>query len=133
MGPNNMSGVVWPFSRYVSFHFFISITLQPWLEMCLCVSRPCNFFLYIFTLLTVIFIYRLPLPSKHHAWSKSYIHDVCVPDWLIVFCVVVVPRFVVRAEGVLTESKSKYDIVLIQEPYTTMFSMIRAPANFRPV
>ena len=27
----------------------------------------------------------------------------------------------------------KYDIILIQEPYTTTFNMIRTPANFRPV
>ena len=27
----------------------------------------------------------------------------------------------------------KYDIMLIQEPYTTTFNMIRTPANFRPV
>ena len=27
----------------------------------------------------------------------------------------------------------KYDIMLIQEPYTTKFNAIRAPANFRPV
>ena len=28
---------------------------------------------------------------------------------------------------------SKYDIMLIQEPYTTQFNAIRTPANFRPV
>ena len=27
----------------------------------------------------------------------------------------------------------KYDIILIQEPYTTTFNMIRTPTNFRPV
>ena len=27
----------------------------------------------------------------------------------------------------------KYDIMLIQEPYTTKFNAIRTPANFRPV
>ena len=27
----------------------------------------------------------------------------------------------------------KYDIILIQEPYTTKFNAIRTPANFRPV
>lgn len=27
----------------------------------------------------------------------------------------------------------KYDIMLIQEPYTTKFNAIRTPANFRPI
>src|SRR5882762_7376374 len=27
----------------------------------------------------------------------------------------------------------KYDIMLIQEPYTTQFNAIRTPANFRPI
>ena len=28
---------------------------------------------------------------------------------------------------------SKYDLMLIQEPYTTQFNAIRTPANFRPI
>jgi ribonuclease HI/endonuclease/exonuclease/phosphatase family metal-dependent hydrolase len=31
------------------------------------------------------------------------------------------------------ELSAKYDIILIQEPYTTTFNAIRTPANFRPV
>jgi hypothetical protein len=35
---------------------------------------------------------------------------------------------------IINESVSqKYDIILIQEPYTTKFNAIRTPANFRPV
>jgi ribonuclease HI len=35
---------------------------------------------------------------------------------------------------IINESVSqRYDIILIQEPYTTSFNMIRTPANFRPV
>ena len=31
------------------------------------------------------------------------------------------------------EVSQKYDIILIKEPYTTTFNMIRTPTNFRPV
>jgi ribonuclease HI len=31
------------------------------------------------------------------------------------------------------EVSNKYDVILIQEPYTTKFNAIRTPANFRPV
>jgi hypothetical protein len=31
------------------------------------------------------------------------------------------------------EVSQKYDVMLIQEPYTTTFNAIRTPANFRPV
>jgi ribonuclease HI len=35
---------------------------------------------------------------------------------------------------ILNENVSqKFDVILIQEPYTTTFNMIRTPANFRPV
>ena len=27
----------------------------------------------------------------------------------------------------------EYDVILIQEPYTTIFNAVRTPANFRPV
>ena len=35
---------------------------------------------------------------------------------------------------IINENISKnYDILLIQEPYTTIFNMIRTPTNFRPI